>query len=74
MDKLEPYTPLARLTVLDRGAPACLIDDLLLLHRPFHIVLLPLGIPDPRNPCRSFIDICQNSLRLEDNILPVIVQ
>jgi hypothetical protein len=72
-DTLEPYTPLARLTVLDQGPPAQrLIDDLLLLQRPFHIVLLPGNTPDPAKPERLLREVCQNALHLEHNIMPEI--
>lgn len=61
---MEPYSPLARLTVLDPGVSTNRIQDIQMLLRPFHIVVLPLGAPDPSNDTRRLSDVSPNSLRL----------
>ena len=62
---MEPYSPLARLTVLDPGAPTDLIVGTQMLRRPFHVVLLSLGVPDPGNGLRRLSDVSPNSIRLD---------
>lgn len=62
---MEPYSPLARLTVLDPGAPTDLLLGVQMLQRPFHVVLLPLGMPDPGNGLRRLSDVSPDSIRLE---------
>lgn len=70
---IEPYTPLARVTVLDRQAAAVALDQLYLLDRPVHIVLLPRSVPDPDNPARKLADVSQRTAYLQQ-LLPVISQ
>ncbi|MYZ42454.1 protein DpdF [Schauerella aestuarii] len=62
---MEPYSPLARLTVLDPGVPANVILETQMLRRPFHVVLLPLSVPDPVNDLRRLSEVSPNSIRLE---------
>ncbi|MBX9602402.1 MAG: DEAD/DEAH box helicase [Bryobacteraceae bacterium] len=62
---MEPYSPLARLTLLDPGASADLILGTQMLRRPFHIALAPLGLPDPRNDLRRLSDVSPDSIRLK---------
>lgn len=69
----EPYSPLARISLLESPVSA---DDLLharMLQRPFHIVLLPKSTPDPDNESRLLADTAVNSARLEQ-LLPVLLQ
>jgi len=70
---LEPYSPLARLTVLEPDASPELVLDIQMLQRPFHVVLLPLSMPDPDNNSRRLADVSPNSLHLE-NLIQVIRQ
>lgn len=70
---LEPYSPLARMTVLEQNASPELVLDILMLQRPYHFVLLPLGMPDPDNSLRRLADITPNALHLE-SIISVITQ
>lgn len=70
---LEPYSPLARMTVLDQNLSSELILEVLMLIRPYHFVLLPIGIPDPDNGLRRLADITPNALQLE-SIIAVITQ
>lgn len=69
---MEPYSPLARLTVLDSTAPPDLILEIQMLQRPFHVVLLPLGMPDPGNIQRRLSDVSPNSIRLDALIQEII--
>jgi len=70
---LEPYSPLARMSVLDSVTQPRIILGIQILQRPFHVVLLPLGIADPDNSSRRLADVSPNSLHLE-NVIPVITQ
>ncbi|WP_420995165.1 protein DpdF [Cupriavidus sp. 30B13] len=70
---LEPYSPLARLTVLEPDSSPELILDIQMLQRPFHLVLLPLGLPDPGNCLRRLADVSPNALHLE-NLTQAIIQ
>lgn len=69
---MEPYSPLARLTLLDPDAPTQLVMEVQMLQRPFHVVLLPLGMPDPGNTQRRLSDVSPNSIRLEALIQEII--
>ena len=62
---MEPYSPLNRLTVLDPGARTDVFLGIQMLQRPFHVVLLPLGVPDPGNDLRRLSDVSPDSIRLE---------
>lgn len=70
---LEPYSPLCRMTVLEPNTSPDIVFDIQMLQRPFHIVLLPLGMPDPANSLRRLADVTPNALHLE-NIIPGITQ
>lgn len=70
---VEPYTPLARVTVLDAESAGSLLERVRFLERPNHIVLLPRSLPDPANPLRKLADVTQNSAYLQQ-LLPVISQ
>lgn len=61
---MEPYSPIARLTILDPGVSRNVILETQMLQRPFHIVLLPLGIPDLGNDMRRLSDVSPNSIQL----------
>jgi ATP-dependent DNA helicase RecQ len=62
---MEPYSPLARLTMLDVDASPDQLAAAQVLQRPFHVVLLPRGMPDPANKLRRLSDVSRNALRLE---------
>lgn len=70
---MEPYSPLNRLTVLERGPSTEELLNLEMLQRPFHIVVLPCSTIDPENNLRRLVDVRQNVLHLED-IMSVICQ
>lgn len=73
LDEAEPYTPLARVTVLDAESAPTMLDQVHLLERPYHIVLLPRSQPDPSNPLRALADVTVNAAFLQQ-LLPVISQ
>ncbi len=66
---VEPYSPLARMTLLETDANVDQLADVQMLQRPFHVVLLPSTMPDPGNPTRSLIDVTGHSQRLEQLLL-----
>jgi ATP-dependent DNA helicase RecQ len=66
---IEPYSPLARLSVLDPEASCEHLEYIQMLQRPFHVVLLPKCMPDPSNSLRRLIDVSKNSSRLEKILL-----
>lgn len=70
---LEPYSPLARMTVLEPDTSPALVLDIQMLQRPFHVVLLPLCMSDPDNSLRRLADVSPNALHLE-NLIHVITQ
>ena len=69
---MEPYSPLARMTVLDPNAPLDLVQKIQMLQRPFHFVLLPLGLPSPGNNQRRLSEVSPNSIRLDALIQEII--
>jgi ATP-dependent DNA helicase RecQ len=66
---VEPYSPLARMTLLDPDATVDQLYDVQMLQRPFHVVLLPLAMAEPGNPTRRLIDVIGHSQRLEQLLL-----
>jgi ATP-dependent DNA helicase RecQ len=70
---LEPYTPLARVTVLDTVSAGAMLERVWCLQRPHHIVLLPRSLPDPADPLRKLAEVTQNKAYLQQ-LLPVISQ
>ena len=70
---VEPYTPLARVSVLDIELAGALLEPVMFLERPKHIVLLPRSLPDSTNPLRKLADVTQNAAYLQQ-LLPMISQ
>lgn len=66
---VEPYSPLARMTLLETETTVDQLADVQMLQRPFHVVLLPSKMPDPGNPTRRLIDITGHSHCLEQLLL-----
>lgn len=73
LDELEPYTPLARVSVLDAASATTMLDKIHLLERPYHIVLVPRSQPDPSNPLRKLADVTEHAAFLQQ-LLPIISQ
>lgn len=66
--ELEPYSPIARLSVLDPDASVDLLCTIQMLQRPFHIVVLPIGMPDPMNSHRRLSDVSPDGILLDSLI------
>lgn len=75
LDQLEqePYAPLARVTVLDGKVSNRQLEQIELLQRPYHFVLLPKNLKDPRNENRFLKDTAESSAQLEQ-LLSVLSQ
>jgi hypothetical protein len=70
---MEPYSPLARVSILEPNSGSDLVLDMQMLQRPFHIVVLPLSLREPGNRQRRLVDVSANALRLE-NVIRAITQ
>ncbi|MBB5458755.1 protein DpdF [Paraburkholderia sp. Cpub6] len=71
--EMEPYSPLARLTILEPDLSFDFVQHIQMLQRPVHVVALPLGMADPSNSSRRLADVSPNALHLE-NVIRVITQ
>ena len=60
----EPYSPLARVSILETEDPAE-YERVRTLQRPYHVVVLPARMPDPDNPERLLADTALNAIRLD---------
>lgn len=61
----EPYTPLARVTILQADVTNEIFNSINLLQRPHHHIFLPKKFPAPSNPLRRMADVCKNGVFLE---------
>jgi hypothetical protein len=62
----EPYTPIARATLLEPGATSHLVVAIGNLQRPFHVILLPMDTRDPVNHSRHYVHTASNGIRLNE--------
>lgn len=69
----EPYSPLARVTILDNTVTAQQIEKIRMIQRPYHILLLPKDTPEPYREHRRFADTAVNSAQLKE-LLAIIGQ
>lgn len=69
----EPYSPLARATLIEANVLSSTVEKICQLRRPLHIVLLPKHTLDPANPRRLFADVVGNSASLE-HLLQILSQ
>lgn len=69
----EPYSPLARVTIVDTQFAMNKIPSIWLLRRPHHLVLLPKRTPAPDNPNRFLMHVAANVARL-DQLLAIIAR
>ncbi|MBF0239225.1 MAG: ATP-dependent DNA helicase RecQ [SAR324 cluster bacterium] len=69
----EPYSPLARITLMDGMLQPDEWEKIRMLDRPYHILLLPDHSIDPENPTRKIADTVNPSAVL-DQLLPGILQ
>ena len=60
----EPYSPLARISILEHNEPRAL-EDLRALQRPYHIILVPITTRDLDNPDRLLADTVTYGVELE---------
>lgn len=64
----EPYTPLGRISILDKNASPSLLYEVMKLDRPIHILISPSDIIDPNHHSRKYIDTAINELSLDQLI------
>jgi superfamily II DNA/RNA helicase len=60
----EPYSPVARMSVIDPSADSNTIQKVVNLTRPFHLIILPLKTKDPNHHSRLLADTSRNSIHL----------
>jgi ATP-dependent DNA helicase RecQ len=64
----EPYTPLGRISILEKNASPSLLNEVMKLERPIHILISPSDIMDPNHHIRKYIDTAINELSLDQLI------
>lgn len=64
----EPYTPLGRVSFLGKNTLPDVLNDVLKLERPFHIIISPSDIMDPNHHSRKYIDTAFNELSIDQLI------
>jgi hypothetical protein len=67
----EPYTPLGRISILEKNSSPNLLNSVIKLERPIHILISPSDIIDPNHHSRKYIDTAINELNL-DKLLELI--
>ena len=58
----EPYTPLGRITILGEKNDEYIVDSMMRINRPLHVLLSPIGTKDPMHPTRMYADTAPNSI------------
>ena len=61
----EPYTPLGRISILEKNASPSLLNAVVKLERPIHILISHSDIMDPNHHSRKYIDTAINELNLD---------
>jgi superfamily II DNA helicase RecQ len=61
----EPYTPLGRITILSEKNDEDVMNSMLRINRPLHVLLSPIGTKDPMHPTRMYADIAPNSINFK---------
>lgn len=64
----EPYTPLGRISILERNSTLDTLNEVMKLERPIHILISPSDIMDPNHHSRKYIDTAINELNLDQLI------
>jgi ATP-dependent DNA helicase RecQ len=64
----EPYTPLGRISILGKDSQPSLLNEVMKLNRPIHILILPSDMMDPNHHSRKYIDTAINELNLDQLI------
>jgi hypothetical protein len=67
----EPYTPLGRISFLGKNTQPDVLNDVLKLERPIHIIISPSDIMDANHHSRKYIDTAINESNL-DQLLELI--
>lgn len=62
----EPYTPLARITVLGPNVGSDALLDAAYIRRPFHAIILPIDSADPHNKGRQFVHTASNAIGMNE--------
>lgn len=60
----EPYTALGRISFLGKNTQSEVLNDILILKRPIHIIVLPSNMRDPNHHTRKYIDTAINQTHL----------
>jgi ATP-dependent DNA helicase RecQ len=68
---VEPYSPIARLTLLNPDASIDELAEIQMLQRPFHVVILPMAMPDPGNEMRKLVDVIGHTQCLEKLLMEI---
>jgi hypothetical protein len=64
----EPYTPLGRISIFGKDTQPSLLNEVIKLNRPIHILILPSDMMDPNHHSRKYIDTAINELNLDQFI------
>jgi hypothetical protein len=64
----EPYTPLGRISFLGKNTRTDVLNNVLKLERPIHIIISPSDIRDPNHHSRKYIDTAINESNLDQMI------
>jgi len=64
----EPYTPLGRISFLGKNTQTDVLNNVLKLERPIHIIISPSDMMDPNHHSRKYIDTAINESNLDQMI------
>ena len=64
----EPYTPLGRISILGKNSSPNVLNEVMKLERPIHILISPSDIMDPNHHSRKYIDTAINELNIDQLI------
>jgi hypothetical protein len=64
----EPYTPLGRISFLSENTQLDVLNDVLKLERPIHIIILSSDLWNPNHHSRKYIDTAVNTSNLDQLI------
>jgi hypothetical protein len=65
-DRAKPVAPVPRLTLLgERQVSAADLEEVMIVNRPRHVIVIPRNAPDPTRPQRRLLDVVRH-LPIED--------
>jgi ATP-dependent DNA helicase RecQ len=64
----EPYTPLGRISFLGKNTQPEMLNNILKLERPIHIIVCPSDMRDPNHHIRKYIDTAVNESNIDQMI------